>query len=269
MRTDKRVQLSTVGHGAKVRAVKASEQIANRLRSQIVRGEIQPGEMLPSEKMLIAQFDVSRPTLREAFRILESEGLITVLTGARGGPQARLPDLSVAARHIGLYLQVQGTTVEDLLEARTAFEPALARFLAERCSAEGLEALEDCVDAQQASADRGFESEEDFAVWVSLVGEFHNLIALYCGNKTLAAQARALRDVLEAHRRLGIKARRPDVPIEMGFIQAVVDDCRGLVDLVRARDVDGAEQHWRKHLQHVADSILRTRDVNVTINLFD
>src|SRR5256885_7189092 len=73
-----------------VRVPKAAELVAGHVRSQIVRGELSEGDALPPESALMEQFDISRPTLREAFRILESEGLITVRRGARGG--ARVQD---------------------------------------------------------------------------------------------------------------------------------------------------------------------------------
>jgi len=58
--------------------------IASYLRSRIVRGELAEGDSLPSEVELMHQFDVSRPTLREAFRILETESLIVIRRGSRG-----------------------------------------------------------------------------------------------------------------------------------------------------------------------------------------
>ena len=64
------------------------------------------------------QFGVSRPTLREAFRILEAEDLISVKRGSRGGARVTEPSLSVAARYVGLLLQVQGTPIADVYEAR-------------------------------------------------------------------------------------------------------------------------------------------------------
>ena len=74
-------------HGAPrpVRAPKIAELIADQIRGNIVRGVLKAGDTLPPEVVLGKQFGVSRPTLREAFRILENESLIVVRQGSRGG----------------------------------------------------------------------------------------------------------------------------------------------------------------------------------------
>ena len=69
---------------AQVRVPKTAELVAGRIRRSIVTGELRTGDSLPSEAHLITDFQVSRPTIREAIRILESEGLISVSRGARG-----------------------------------------------------------------------------------------------------------------------------------------------------------------------------------------
>ena len=112
--------------GQLVRAPKTSELIAAQLRRQIVRGTVIPGQKLPPETQLMEQFGVSRPTIREAFRILETERLIIVRPGSRGGAQVVAPDLTVAARYVGLLLQLQGATIDDVYEARKIAEPACA-----------------------------------------------------------------------------------------------------------------------------------------------
>ena len=85
-----------------VKVPKTAELVAAQLRNQIVRGELREGDALPPEAALMAQFGVSRPTLREAFRVLESEALISVRRGARGGAHVHTPDGDVAARYAGL-----------------------------------------------------------------------------------------------------------------------------------------------------------------------
>src|SRR5829696_7938155 len=91
--------------GQLVRAPKTAELIAAHIRGQIVRNELSAGDTLPPETDLMRQFGVSRPTLREAFRILETESLLQVRRGSRGGAQVTAPTLSVAARYVGLLLQ--------------------------------------------------------------------------------------------------------------------------------------------------------------------
>src|SRR5215207_11088599 len=104
-----------------------AEIIVERLRRQIVRGELAEGETLPSEQELQARFGVSRPTLREAFRVLESESLITVRRGAHGGARVSAPDSDVAARYAGLILEYRGATLGDIYRAAALIEPPCAR----------------------------------------------------------------------------------------------------------------------------------------------
>ena len=62
---------------------KTSEIVADKIRAQIIRGELNEGDTLPPEGQLMDSLGISRPTLREAFRILEAEGLISVVRGKR------------------------------------------------------------------------------------------------------------------------------------------------------------------------------------------
>ena len=136
--------------GTVVRAPKTGELIATHLRRQIVRGELRPGETLPAESQLMEQYGVSRPTLREAFRILEAETLISVRRGSRGGARVVAPDASVAARYVGLLLQMQGATINDVYEARMISEPPCARLLALHRTDEDIEKLTQVVDELKA-----------------------------------------------------------------------------------------------------------------------
>src|SRR5690606_34627699 len=71
---------------------KMAETVAAQLRKMIVRGELKEGDRLMSEAELMAQFGISRPTLREAIRILESESLLTITRGSREGARVNKPD---------------------------------------------------------------------------------------------------------------------------------------------------------------------------------
>ena len=75
------------------RPAKVSELLADRLRGQILGQGIKAGEVFSSEPELIARFGLARGTVREALRLLESEGLITIRRGRSGGIEVREPDL--------------------------------------------------------------------------------------------------------------------------------------------------------------------------------
>ena len=90
---------------------KAAENVAAELRRQIVTGRLKPGDKLHPENVLQAEFAISRPTMREALRILESESLISISRGKLGGARVIEIDLGAAANQVGVYLQIAGTTL--------------------------------------------------------------------------------------------------------------------------------------------------------------
>lgn len=78
-----------------VQMPKAAEVVAADVRRRIVRGELRADDALPPETELMSQFGISRPTLREALRILEAEGLVAIRRGARGGARVQAPSPEV------------------------------------------------------------------------------------------------------------------------------------------------------------------------------
>src|SRR5512134_1776416 len=106
------------------------QQIADVLRASIVSGELAEGDSLGREPDLIERFGVSRPSLREALRILETEGLITVVRGVGGGVVVHEPDERMTARTAALVLQARNVALADVFEARSLLEPAAVRVVA-------------------------------------------------------------------------------------------------------------------------------------------
>src|SRR5438270_13916287 len=80
---------------SKIRIPKAAELVADTLRRRIILRDYEPGELLPPEGTLMEDFDVARTTVRDAFRVLESEGLIEVRRGAGGGGRERAPAVGI------------------------------------------------------------------------------------------------------------------------------------------------------------------------------
>src|SRR5690349_12292270 len=106
------------------------QMIADELRALIVGGELSEGDSLGHEPDLVERFGVSRPSLREALRILEAEGLITVVRGALGGVVVHEPNERMTARTAALVLQARNVPLADVYDARTLIEPTAVRVVA-------------------------------------------------------------------------------------------------------------------------------------------
>jgi DNA-binding FadR family transcriptional regulator len=241
--------------GTVVRAPKTGELIATHLRRQIVRGELRTGETLPAESQLMEQYGVSRPTLREAFRILEAETLISVRRGSRGGARVVAPEASVAARYVGLLLQMQGATINDVYEARMISEPPCARLLAMHRTDEDIEKLTQVVDELKAEVSKRKPFIPDPYTWSTLTYRFHELIMEGCGNKTMAVQGAVLQDIVATHLRTKI-AQRDDNDTDERF-QRVIRSYTKLISLVKAGNAAAAERHWRSHMEGAAQYLLK------------
>lgn len=104
--------------------------IAAELRRRIARGDFRPGDALPSENELTAELGYSKPTVREALRILENEGLIKVNRGLRGGPEVRRLSIDKVAQPIGVFLQISDVPVVDVWASRDRIIAAAVERLA-------------------------------------------------------------------------------------------------------------------------------------------
>jgi GntR family transcriptional regulator, transcriptional repressor for pyruvate dehydrogenase complex len=235
-------------------APKTAELIASYIRGQIVRGDLKTGDALPPESTLMEMFGVSRPTLREAFRILEAESLISVRRGARGGARVVSPDIAVAARYVGLLLQMSGTTIADVYEARTVIEPAAAGLLAARRSRKDLDDLNACIDhlVGLVESDKHFN---DADAWSWATQQFHDLVLERAGNRTLSIEAGVLREVVAMHLST-VVVRTFDRPDTQDQFRKLVRSYRKLVLLIDARDSEGAERHWRAHMEAAGRGLL-------------
>jgi DNA-binding FadR family transcriptional regulator len=241
-----------------VRVPKAGELVAANLRRRIVLGELKEGDQLPSESVLMEQFGVSRPTLREAFRILEAEGAISVRRGVRGGARVQVPDISVAATHVGLLLQYRGALLSDVYEIRAVLEPAAARMAARRRTAADLARLQEVVDRHR-------ESVDDPGGAFAADAEFHRLIVELSGSETLQILVGMLTNVIREGDRS--YAESHDWQHEQELAKIAVRAHARLVELIRKRNGEEAEELWRKHLAESAKVVLGDRATATVVEL--
>ncbi len=246
-----------------VRVPKTAELVARQIRNAIIRGELTDGDTLPAESHLIAEFEVSRPTIREAVRILESEGLVTVARGARGGARISSPNYEMIERAAGITLQAQRVTIGDLYEMRTLIEPPAARLVAERNSEAAVPVLRRFIEDEMSKI------KDPFAV-TKLIAEFHRLLIEMSGNQTLNAFSQALRGLVEGHLELA-QRRRPELDPEMSIKQLRfgLKSHTRLVDLIEAMDGAAAEAHWKDHMIAAGRVWLAQVGPNSLVDLLD
>jgi DNA-binding FadR family transcriptional regulator len=223
-----------------VKIPKASELVAATLRRQIVTGELKPGELLPNEAVLMQDFGVSRPTLREAFRILESEAIITVLRGARGGGRVLEPDGAVAARYMGILLQYQGTPLTDVYQARTEIEVSAVGMLGGSKRRPAVRTLEELA----LEAEGLLNDDDGFAAHDLKI---HAAIVEATGSTTLAELSKMLFHIIDAHNALYIASHPRGFSTEVNK-QAQRAYVR-LVKFLSDGDIEAAQRHWRRHLE--------------------
>jgi DNA-binding FadR family transcriptional regulator len=236
------------------------QQIADELRRLIILGELDEGDSLGHEPDLIERFGVSRPSLREALRILEAEGLISVIRGVQGGVVVHRPDQRLTARTAAMVLQARNVPLADVFEARTIIEPAAVRILAagrtRRACAKKLRSLiaeeEDAIDDPEAFGEAN--------------ARFHEGLVEMAGNQTLTIVAEMLNEVV-ARAVTMVSQADPD-----GGSTAIrrrgVRSQERLVTLIEQGDIDAAEAHWRTHMGIVGRVMLGQRAKTV-IDLFD
>ena len=252
------VNLATIS-ASQLRIPKAAELIAGQLRRQIVRRELSEGQELPSEAELMAEFDVSRPTLREAYRILESEGLITVRRGARGGARVHMPKADVAARYAASVLQANGVLLSDVYEARTMIESSAAAVLAARRSPEDIATLRRIC--KEANATEG-----DPVAFLEAHHRFHNAISDLAGNQTIALLARMIDAIIDAADYQLVRARLADESEISAGHQAQRTHAK-FIDLIESGEAAKAEQLWRKHLSEAARHVTSAGEAKTTLDV--
>jgi GntR family transcriptional regulator, transcriptional repressor for pyruvate dehydrogenase complex len=229
---------------ASLRVLKAPEVLADRIRQQIVSGDLREGDLLPPEAVLIERFGVSRPTIREAYRILESERLLSITRGAKGGAVVHAPNSDLIANYFLLLLQTERATITEIYEARTAFEPAVARMLAQARDKSVPPVLRQYLAVEK-------EAMTDPERFSEALTDFHRSLVELSGNRPLLHLYDAIYGVVVRHQtRVVADAQRRGTTEEvLAASMRGVKSQEILVDFIERGDAQGAEAHWRKHME--------------------
>jgi GntR family transcriptional regulator, transcriptional repressor for pyruvate dehydrogenase complex len=180
-----------------MRSPRVADFIAGTLRQRILTGQLRDGESLPRQEALIEQFDAGLPAVREALRILELEGLLSVRRGNQGGAVVHLPTLNQAAYMSALVMQSRTARLHDVAEALRQIEPVCAQLCAERADREQavVPVLEEAVETLR----RHINGEP--ATFNERAHDFHRGLIDFCGNEAMRVSVGSLVVIWAAHER--------------------------------------------------------------------
>jgi GntR family transcriptional repressor for pyruvate dehydrogenase complex len=223
---------------------RVAEAMAGQLRLRILEGDLVDGSELPTEAQLLEEFPVSRPSLREAIRILETEGLLKVRRGKRGGTVITGPSPDTAAYHMGLLLHSRSTPITDLAAARKLLEPLCAEQAAAR------EDHEQVGTALRQLTERCASVVEDGFAFTNEAIAFHEALVDAAGNETLRVITGMLETVWAVQekdwaRKATEEEKYPDVPLRTAVLKAH----RAISDAITKGYVEHAVRLTRDHLE--------------------
>ncbi|MCW2622090.1 MAG: Transcriptional regulator [Frankiales bacterium] len=216
---------------------KAADVVADRIRRQIVRGELVAGQRLPTEGELLLAWQVGRPALREALRILESEGLLKVQRGNVGGAVVQVPSAAAAARAAAVVLQVEQIPLADIYGARLVIETGAARQAATSATPEALAELERLLAVEQSCV-------EDPRAWALAAVDFHEGVVHAAGLRTLSLFSDMTSQIIDDHQVEIVSEAHSDVD---GRRLASRSHAK-LLRLVSAGLVQESQEHWHDHI---------------------
>ncbi|WP_375482645.1 FadR/GntR family transcriptional regulator [uncultured Jatrophihabitans sp.] len=224
------------------RVPKLAEIIAAELRARILGGELSPGESLLGESTLMEQYAVSRPTLREALRLLEAQNLIVVRRGSHKGPVVVHPEVDVVARAVAIQLILREATLADVVQFRTIYEPTAARMAAQAASADAVAVLREVLSEEERVLD-------DHNAFARVSWRFHSVLIGMAGNATMDIITESLQYISAKDAAMAMSS----APDRASWSRKSLKAHRRLVDLIEAGDAEQAERFWAEHMRVVAE----------------
>jgi len=218
-----------------IRKTRVAEEIADRIRVLMLDGTFPPGEPLPAERALAERFGVSRGSIRDAFRTLETIGLLVTRHGQGTFPQEL--DVERLVAPLASVLSYRHDLQDELLDVRRMFEPAVARVAATRVTDEDLAELERILEAQRRKLKTGRSAiAEDTA--------FHEVLARATRNRVVISIMATLNDLVVESRKLTLREKGRPVRSMRGH--------EAVVAALRRHDAEAAAAAMREHIDQIA-----------------
>ncbi|WP_132992159.1 FadR/GntR family transcriptional regulator [Gordonia zhaorongruii] len=171
------------------RTQKAAVLVSQRIVQEAHDAGLGPGDLLPSEKLMVDKYQIGRGTLREALRLLEFQGVVVMKPGPRGGPVLQTPTSSFLSGAFVLLMQLNNAPLRAIFDARLTIEPVITQVAAANVSDDRLAEIGETVEQMKASLNG------DRHLFLEANKQFHDLIAWSTDNPLLGYLADSLLEV--------------------------------------------------------------------------
>lgn len=211
----------------------AYQQIAGEIEAQILRGDLKPGDQLPGEAQLASTFGVTRSTLREGLRQLESDGLVHRPSPRR--MEVAVPQADQLTSRSGRAMALMKVTFRELWQVTMVTEPLAARLATQH-------GTEDEINALQITHGALVAAEGQMARTIALDEEYHTQIAEIGRNRVLGLAREPIALLL-------FRGFEQIAPFAPRFYKRQIEAHSNVIAAMRDRDVDRAEKWARMHIE--------------------
>jgi GntR family transcriptional regulator, transcriptional repressor for pyruvate dehydrogenase complex len=216
-------------------------EIANQIRSSIYSKTLKPGDKLPSERELAAQFSVGRISVREALRMLEQAGLILIKQGSGGGAYVKAADTSAISESVYDLVSRSDISLGDLTEVRLAVEKQILQYAFEKINADDLEMLEKSMEELEMVIKK--KTRKDIPVYFELTN-FHVIIARATRNPVFEIILKVLMNVT-------VRVINPQLT-DIEHLKKHVSLHKAIYKAIKSHNLERAIEETEKHMLEVA-----------------
>jgi GntR family transcriptional regulator, transcriptional repressor for pyruvate dehydrogenase complex len=222
-----------------IRSTRIYEEIVRQVKTMIAEGRLKGGDRLPPERDLAEKFVVSRTSVREALRALESLGLVEIRPGE--GTFIREVSIDALVEPLALLMASQREATGELFEARRLLEPSLAALAASRATPEEIHEMERILEEQSREIGAG-------RTGLAQDAQFHAAIGVASHNRAITRIAHAIMDLLAQSREESLNT--PGRPTRSH------EDHRRVLAAIRDRDPEAARAAMLEHIAAVERLVL-------------
>lgn len=208
--------------------------VAHRIVRDAMTEQLIAGDSLPPEHVMLEKYEIGRGTLREALRLLEFEGVITLKPGPKGGPILTTPDASHLASSLVLLMEVNKSPFRHVFEFRVGLEPMMCRLAASRINDVSLKELRETITKME-------ENIDNQELHLEINRRFHDIIAWSSGNTLFGYVTESLLGIVDGS----------SVGVESSLVRrkATLKAHKRILKAIENHDPDLAETHMREHLE--------------------